>query len=448
MARIRVLGAGYVGLCTGLVFAELGHEVTFVDSDPAKLLLIKNGQAPFHEPGLDALLKRLSTRVKTATSMEAAPSGDFTFLCVGTPQARDGSIDLTFIRAASAAVGRSLVGAPRGHIVVVKSTVVAGTAEGVIKRELENASGLEEGLDLHVVSNPEFLKEGSALEDAFHPDRLVFGATSVSAARSVAALYDGLPGQRLYVTPRAAEMIKYASNAFLAAKVALSNELANISAAAGVDWYEVAPGVGADARIGPLFLRAGVGFGGSCFPKDVAALRQFGAKQEVATPMLDAVLSQNQQQPGVAIALLEAELGSLKGKRIALLGLAFKPDTDDVRESRAIELWRLLCEKGADVVCHDPLAGENFARAAPGARIAGSLTIALEGADGVIVQTEWAEYRALDASTLKKLVRAPHVVVDGRRTFSPSALGEGGVRYRAIGLGVLETARPAGDNPK
>ncbi|MFA5861481.1 MAG: UDP-glucose/GDP-mannose dehydrogenase family protein [Candidatus Thermoplasmatota archaeon] len=448
MAHIRVLGAGYVGLCTGLVFSELGHAVTFVDVDPAKLETIRRGRAPFHEPGLDGLLGKLATRIATASAIETTLPSEFTFLCVGTPQGKDGSIDLTFIKEASAAIGRTLIGAPRGHIIVVKSTVVPGTAEDVIESGIQNASGLQPGRDFHVVSNPEFLKEGSALADAMRPDRIVIGARAEGPAKAVAALYDGLPGQRIFVTPCAAEMIKYASNAFLAAKVALSNEVANICAAADVDWCDVAPAVGADARIGPLFLRAGAGFGGSCFPKDVAALRSFAEENGVTSPLLDAVLTQNKEQPRAVIRMLMDELGPLRGKRIALLGLAFKPETDDVRESRAFDLWRLLREEGAEVICHDPMAAANFARIAPGATIVATLAGTLDGADAVVVQTEWTEYRGIDAATFRAQLPAPHVVIDGRRTFSPEAMAAAGVRYRAIGLGTRQPPHRRSDNAK
>ena len=426
VAAISVVGTGYVGLCTGVVFAELGHDVWLVDVDPAKLDAVRQGRAPFYEPGVDDALARLQGKLRTTTSVkEAVAATRFTFLCVGTPQGKDGAIDLAFIRKAAADVGEALRG-KTDHVLVVKSTVVPGTAEDVVKPEAEKAAGHA----VDVVSNPEFLKEGTAMADARKPDRIVVGAGNERAAQAVLALYDGLPGERIAVTPRTAEMIKYAANAFLAVKIAFSNEMANACEKLGVDWYDVARGIGPDPRIGPLFLRAGVGFGGSCFPKDVAAIAHVAKQAGAPSGILDAALRNNEKQALVAVDMLREELGDLKGKRVALLGLAFKADTDDVRETRALPLWQALRAAGAEVVCHDPKAGRNFLKLAPDARVAVTLDDALRGADAAVVQTEWAEYRALDPR------RLPRVVVDGRRTFDPRAMRAAGLRYRAIGLGT------------
>ena len=427
MASISVIGTGYVGLCTGVVFAELGHDVWFVDVDPSKLEAVKQGRAPFYEPGVDEALQRLKGKVRTTTNVaEAVQATRFTFLCVGTPQGKDGAIDLGYIRKAAADVGAALRGKP-DHVLVVKSTVVPGTAEEVVRPEAEKAAGHP----VQVVSNPEFLKEGTAMADARKPDRVVVGATDANAAEAVLGLYAGLPGERIAVTPRTAEMIKYAANAFLAVKIAFSNEMANACEKLGIDWYDVVKGIGPDPRIGPLFLRAGVGFGGSCFPKDVAAIAHLSRNVGAPSGILDAVLQNNDRQALVAVDMLRDELGgSLHGKRVALLGLAFKADTDDVRETRALPLWHALAVEGAEVVCHDPKASANFLRLAPNARVAATVDEALRGADAAVVQTEWAEYRALDPK------RMPRVVVDGRRTFEPAKMREAGVRYRAIGLGT------------
>lgn len=438
MARISIVGTGYVGLCTGLVFAEHGHEVTFVDVDSRKLEAVREGRAPFYEPGVDELLGRIKDRIETTDDLAAAVRAtEFTFLCVGTPQGTDGAIDLTYIRQAARQVGEALQDDPRGHVVVVKSTVVPGTARDVVLPEVQKASGLAPDRDFHVVSNPEFLKEGTALEDALKPDRIVVGAATDEAAQKALGLYDELPGERIAVPTSTAEMIKYAANAFLAIKIAFSNEMANVSERLGIDWYDVARGIGPDPRIGPLFLRAGAGFGGSCFPKDVAAIAHVAEQKGAPSGLLAAALAQNETQPRVAVKLLEEELGGLKGKRVALLGLAFKADTDDVRETRALPMWRALVEAGAHVVCHDPRGADNFRKLAPDAEIAPAIEDALRGADGALVQTEWREYRDLAPATFKELMRAP-VVVDGRRTYEPSAMREAGIRYRAIGLGRAE----------
>lgn len=435
MARIAVAGTGYVGLCTGLVFAEHGHDVTFVDVDERKLQLVREGRAHFYEPGVDEMLAKLRSSFHATTDLAAAVRGaQFTFLCVGTPQGTDGAIDLTFIRKASGDIGAALKTAPRGHVVVVKSTVVPGTAETVVAPEIERASGLREGDGFHIASNPEFLKEGTAMKDALEPDRIVVGARSQSAGEAVLGLYARFDAPKVIVNPKTAEMIKYAANAFLATKIAFSNEMANVCERIGVDWYDVVKGIGPDPRIGPLFLRAGVGFGGSCFPKDVAAIAHVAREAGTPSRVLDAVLQNNEEQSQAAVRMLRDELGDLKGTRVALLGLAFKPDTDDVRETRALPLWRALRAAGADVVCYDPRGAKNFQGVAPEARVAPSAEDALAGADAAVVQTEWDEFKKLDLARAKKLMRQP-VIVDGRRTFSPQAVRAAGFRYRAIGLG-------------
>ena len=435
MASIAVVGTGYVGLCTGLVFAEHGHEVTFVDVDPRKLQAVEEGRAHFYEPGVDEMLQRLRGRFRaTGDLKEAVRASEFTFLCVGTPQGADGAIDLSYVRKAAADVGAALAGGARaGHVVVTKSTVVPGTAETVVLPAVEAASGLREGEGFFVASNPEFLKEGTAMKDALQPDRVVVGARSPATAERVMSLYAKFDAPKIVVNLKTAEMIKYAANAFLATKIAFSNEMANVCERIGVDWYDVVQGIGPDPRIGPLFLRAGVGFGGSCFPKDVAAIAHVARESGVPSGILDAVLQNNEEQSRIAVRMLEEELGELRGKRIALLGLAFKADTDDVRETRALPLWRALRDAGADVVAYDPRGGQNFLTLAPEARLAPSLDEALSGADAAVVQTEWEEFRKLDLARAKMLLKQP-VVVDGRRTFAPDAMRAAGIRYRAIGL--------------
>lgn len=437
VARIGIIGAGYVGLCTGVALTRHGHRVTLVDTSPERLDSIRRGRPPFHEPGLDSALKR-AIRVKRLRLADAAgasvPQTEATFLCVGTPPRDGGAVDLTQVESAARDVGRALRARKGYHLVLVKSTVPPGTVENVVRPILERASGKPAGSRFGVVSNPEFLKEGAALTDAFAPDRIVIGASEPAGARAAWRLYAKHRCPRISTTPRTAETIKYAANAFLAAKIALSNELANVCERIGVDWYDVAPAIGHDPRIGPLFLRAGMGFGGSCFPKDIAALRAVARSSQVSTGMLDALLDQNARQPLEVARMLREELGSLRGKRIALLGLSFKPNTDDVRETRSLPLLKALVREGAVVVAHDPRAMNNFRTLASEFVAATSAADALRGADAAAFATEWPEYKALRPSLVRSLMRSP-IVVDGRRSVDAGKMRTGGIRYRAIGLG-------------
>lgn len=429
MAEIVVVGGGYVGLCTAVAFAEQGHRVTVIDVIPEKVARIKQGRAPFYEPGLEESLQRLiSARVLDATTDLAASvrKADFTFLCVGTPQGPDGSQDLSYLRKATEEVGKALRNSQRSHVVVTKSTVVPGTARDVVVPTLEHGSGKRVGAGIGVGSNPEFLKEGTALQDARHPDRIVVGATDETTRAAIWSLYPGASCPRIDVDCTSAEMIKYAANAFLAVKISFANEMANIGDKLGVDWNHVVRGIGDDPRIGHLFLRAGIGFGGSCFPKDVAALSHVGREARAPSKLLDAVLEINERQPLRVVEMLEAALGPVQGKRIALLGLAFKPDTDDVRESRARPVWQALVARGAEVACYDPRASRGFSALEPRADIRTTLAESLEGAHAAVVCTEWPEFHGLAARP-----DAPPVIIDGRRAVAPG----GRSRYLAIGDG-------------
>jgi UDPglucose 6-dehydrogenase len=446
--RVAVLGAGYVGACTAAVLAEQGHRVVLADPDARRAGAVRRGEAPAYEPGLgDAIAAAVRRGALGATTdpVEAVRGAELSMLCVGTPPKRDGSQDLRFVKAASRQVGQALRGQRGWHCVVTKSTVLPGTTGGVVLPAVEKASGRRAGDGFGVAVNPEFLREGNALEDARAPDRVVVGALDEASAKAVWALYEGLACPKLTVSLGTAEMIKYASNAFLATKVGFANEVANLCRAIGLDAEEVMQGVGLDARIGPRFLRAGAGFGGSCFPKDVVALLRLGERERAPSRILKAVLGGNARQPLEVVRLARAALGSLEGKRVALLGLAFKPDTDDVRETRALPIYRALRAAGARVVCYDPHAGSGFrALAGSSVRLAASLGEALDGADCAVVQTEWAEFRALPPAEFVARMRRP-LVVDGRRTFDPKAMRAAGVEYHAIGLG--EPARSARARP-
>lgn len=444
MSRVTVVGCGYVGVCSALALAEQGHRVVAFDTDPGRRDALKRGRVPFFEPGVERLLRRhlRSGRFTVASSLgDAVDSTNLSLVCVGTPSRRDGSIDLRQIRAVAADLGRELRKKSSFHTVAVKSTVVPGTLEDVVVPILERASGKRRGQGFGAASNPEFLREGSAMRDALHPDRVVIGAGDARSARAVGSLYGRIPSPKVVTDPWTAEMIKYAANSFLATKVALSNELANICERVGVDWYDVAGGIAPDARIGPLFLRAGAGFGGSCFPKDVAAIAHLGRRAGARSGILEAVARNNKEQPEVAVRLLKEALGSLAGKRVALLGLAFKPETDDVRETRAFPIYRALRSEGAQVVVYDPRAVENFRRLAPDAVAGSSMEEALRDADGAIVQTEWPEFRNASLSKVRRLMKTP-LIVDGRRTFEPHAMERAGFDYRAIGLGRRVRAAP------
>ncbi|HLE47614.1 MAG TPA: UDP-glucose/GDP-mannose dehydrogenase family protein [Candidatus Thermoplasmatota archaeon] len=432
-----VAGAGYVGVTTALVLVEKGHTVLLVDIDEARAHRIANAEMPFIEPGCDAALKsaRASGRLSTGTDLAAAcASTDVVFVCVGTPSRPNGDADLSFVKDAAKMVGQGFRRANAEPLVVMKSTVPPGTTRELLVPEIERASRKKDGQGFHGLSNPEFLREGKALEDSRNPDRLVVGASNPHAADRLVQLwgYPGVPTVR--TDPTTAEFIKYAANAFLATKVSFANEMANLSSRVGVDVYDVMHGIGLDRRIGEAFLRAGAGFGGSCFPKDVRALERFAKKQGVPLRIPRAVLEINEAQPKEVVDLADRALGGLSGKSVALLGLAFKPDTDDVRETRALPIYDELVARGAKVTCWDPAALSNFKRLVNGKNLVATTDLreALRGKDVAILQTEWPQLRELPAAEWKTLMRHA-LVVDGRRAADGPALEAAGVRYHAIG---------------
>ena len=444
--RISVVGTGYVGLVSGLCLAEVGHEVTCVDVDAAKVERIRKGEPPIHEEGLPALLGAHVGRRFTATQdLEAAVRAtDVTFIAVGTPF--DGRvIDLSFVKQVAREIGAALARKGAWHAVVVKSTVVPGTTDSVVAPILEQASGRKAGVGFGVGMNPEFLTEGQAIRDFLEPDRLVLGALDARTAEVLEEVYAPFAGvPRIRTNTRTAEMIKYASNAMLANAISFSNEIGNLcTALGGIDVVDVMEGVHASTyltvssadgtrRRAPLaaFYLAGCGFGGSCLPKDVKALAAHGQAAGVAMPVLEAVLEVNQRQPGQVVGLLRKRLGDLQGRRIAVLGLAFKPDTDDVRESPAFPVVRLLRESGASVKVHDPVAMTE-ARKVLGDAVAWAdgLEEAIRDVDAVVLVTRWKQFEAVP-----DLVRAqprPPLLVDGRRQLSPASVPA----YEGIGRG-------------
>jgi len=396
------------------------------------------GECPIFEPGLPELLAAGLASGKLRGSGEMADeisAADLTFICVGTPSRDDGSMDMAQVESAAAAIGDALAGGEREHVVIVKSTVLPRTTEELVLPRVLERSGRDRA-SVGFAMNPEFLREGSAVADALAPDRIVIGAADGLALAKLRELYAGTKCPVLECDPRTAEMVKYASNAFLAAKVSYANEVANLCEAWGIDFATVAEGMGLDDRISPRFLRAGAGYGGSCFPKDVKALRAAAAAENLPAAMLDATLAVNESQPLLLVAWARDALGSLEGKRVAILGLAFKPETDDVREARAAVVARALLEAGASVVGCDPQAAENFGVLCD-IEIAPSAEVALAGADCAILMTEWPEYAALPPAVFKERMARP-LLLDGRRAFDAAAMRNAGVEYRAIGLGGSE----------
>jgi UDPglucose 6-dehydrogenase len=427
VATLTIVGLGPVGLTTGVAFAAQGHRVLGVDIDADRREQVARGKAPFYEKGLEQALKS-ALRQKHLTVVDTidealGPSG-FVFLAVGTPPRPDGTMDDAFLREAAKSLASAWRDGKR-RIVVVKSTVLPGTTDRVVRPILEGAR-----LPFRLAMNPEFLREGHALEDALRPDRIVVGADDAATARSVKALYRAAKGPALLTDLKTAEAVKYATNSFLALKVAFADELANLCQAFGVSYDEVHRGLGLDPRINPRFLVPGVGFGGSCFPKDVRAIVAGARQRGASAPILEAVLAQNEVQYLRVIEMLEEELGDLRGRRIALLGLAFKGDTDDIRETRAVPIARTLLSKGAVVVGYDPLASPGFSKVVPEVKILGSVKEALAGADGTILQADWPAFSRLTAKDFLATMTTP-VVVDGRRILDPKKMK--GVRFRRIG---------------
>jgi len=411
--KVSVIGSGYVGTTVAVCLAELGHEVVNVDIDDEVVASINDGVAPVHEPRLGELVEEHveSGALRATTDYDAVRETELTLICLPTPSRDDGSVDTSIVEEGARSVGEALAGKDGYHVVGVKSTVVPGTVEDAVVPAVEEASDRSVGDGFGVVSNPEFLREGTAVDDFLDPDKVVVGASDGRARDALRRLYEPLlersDAEYVETGVREAETIKYANNAFLASKLSVVNEIANVCKEAGVDSYEVMDAVGIDHRISSSFMRSGLGWGGSCFPKDVDALRAFARSEGYETELLDAVVDVNDRQAHRAVELLRRHV-ELDGARVAVLGLAFKPQTDDVRNSRALDVIRLLDERGADVVAYDPEATENARRALDiDVEYADSAQDAVEDAGGVVIATDWDEFEELDASG--------KVVVDGRR---------------------------------
>ena len=403
-----------MGSVTAACFAEIGHEVVCVDVDEKKIEEINAGIPPIYEEGLgDLLLKYAGKRLIATSDYEfAVREIDVSFICVGTPSAEDGSIDLSIVRAAATSIGAVLAKKEGYHVVVVKSTVVPETTEKFVLPVLEEDSGKKAGKDFGVAMNPEFLREGKAVHDFMHPDKIFIGAIDRKSGDLVSELYRTFECEITLTNPATAEMIKYANNSLLATKISFANEIGNICEKLGIDTYEVMEAVGKDFRISPRFLNSGAGFGGSSFPKDIKALIGKAKAIGYSPILLESVIALNEKQPLLMVEILKRKVGDLQNKKIALLGLAFKNETDDIRESRAIPFIAELLRLGANISAYDPMAIENMKRVFPTIEYSGKAENALKGADACLVMTEWDEFMQLE-SEFEKMKKK--VVIDGKR---------------------------------
>jgi UDPglucose 6-dehydrogenase len=437
VSKVGIFGAGWVGVVTGACFAELGHTAVIRDVVPERIDALRSGRPPFHEPELAELLERNAERLTfTLDSAEAAEDADFLYVCVGTPSTYAGDADLSYVWSVLDDLPR-LSGNP---VLVMKSTVPVGTGEKV--RAALDARGLE-----HVgyVSNPEFLSEGTAVRDFMAPDRIVIGSFDAGDGDRVEELHASLDAPVVRSDVSSAEMIKLAANAFLMTRISFINEIANVCELVGADVKEVARGIGLDHRLGPHFLRAGLGYGGSCFPKDAAALKQLASNSGYHFQLLSAVIEVNELQKRRVVAKLQKHLGKLRGKRVALLGLAFKPNTDDMREAPSIVLASRLLAEGAEVRGWDPVAQPG--NLMQGVEISPTVADVVKDADAAVIVTEWDELRGLATPEIRDSMRNP-LIIDGRNLLDPDEVRRAGFGYEGIGrptsllAGLPETAEP------
>ena len=449
--QIAVVGSGYVGLVAAVCFAEIGHSVICVDNDEGKVAALQGGNTLIHENHLPALLERYrNTRVRFTTDLgEATRACQAIFVAVGTPQSDTGDADLSYVEAVASEIARSINGY---KVIIEKSTVPVYTNEW-IRRVIERNGVARDSFD--VVSNPEFLREGTAVEDFLHPDRIVVGTDSERASELLDAIYSPLTGGEYYQQPTAipgccsrlnppillqtstksAEIIKHASNAFLALKISFINAVSNLCEAADANVEQVARGIGLDSRIGPKFLRPGIGYGGSCFPKDIAAFRSVAEQMGVDFSLLSEVEKININQKKRFLSKVRSALWTLRGKRLAVLGLAFKGDTDDIRESPAIDLVSMLLAEGCTVIAYDPAAMERAEVKLPRSsqmQYANGIEEAATYADALLILTDWQEFARLDLMQLHTLMRYP-IVIDGRNLYDPKQMTENGFTYLSIG---------------
>jgi len=430
--KISVIGTGYVGLVAGVCLADLGNKVICVDKVEEKIRMLNDGVLPIYEPGLKDIMDINvgENRLEFTTDLKyAVESSEVVFIAVGTPPDKDHRADLSYVKEVAAQIGGYINGY---KIIVNKSTVPVGTAKIVKKIIKKNLKG---DYDFDVVSNPEFLREGSAVKDFVSPDRVVIGSESEKAKDYMLKIYRNMSrvGNPIFITSvETAEMIKYASNAMLATKISFINEVARLCEEVGANVKEVAKGVGLDKRIGPRFLQAGVGYGGSCFPKDVKALIQIGKEHGVDLKILRATEKVNMEQRDIFVQKVKKIYPDLKGKRFAVWGLAFKPRTDDMREAPSITILNKLMKEGAEIVAYDPVAEENALCIMPNIKTSQNRYDALKDCDALLIFTEWNEFRSLDINTVKSLLKNP-VIIDGRNVYEPDELKSYGIKYYSFG---------------
>jgi UDPglucose 6-dehydrogenase len=440
--RLTIFGSGYVGLVTGACFAEAGNHVLCVDIDENKVAMLKRGESPIYEPGLDDLLKKniAAGRLSfTTNAEEGVKHGLFQFIAVGTPPDEDGSADLRYVLAVAESIGKHLTDY---RIVVDKSTVPVGTADRVKAKIAQTLKARGAAVEFDVVSNPEFLKEGAALSDFMKPDRVVVGTDNPRTAELLRALYDPFTrnhDRMIVMDVRSSELTKYAANAMLATKISFMNELANLAELVGADIEKVRRGIGSDPRIGYQFIYPGCGYGGSCFPKDVQALARSANDHAFNAEILQAVESVNNRQKDVLFAKINRHFkGELKGKTIALWGLSFKPNTDDMRAAPSRNLMEALWQAGARVRAYDPIAMHETSRLYAGRsdlELTKSAAETLEGADALAIVTEWQEFRSPDFDLVRAKLKYP-VIFDGRNLYDPSFVKQFGITYYGIGRGA------------
>jgi UDPglucose 6-dehydrogenase len=442
MHKFSFIGMGYVGLCTAVCFANKGFKTTISTKDPEKIKMVKKGIPPFYEPQLEELLKK-AIKTKNLKAVvgrkQAIVDTDISFITVGTPSKPDGSVDLRFVEETSKEIGEALRKKKGKHLIVVKSTVPPGTTENFVKTIIEKQSGKTCGKHFLLCFNPEFLREGSAIEDTLKPDYIVIGEYDKKSGDVLEQVYKQFYGKNAPPLIRTnlptSELIKYANNAFLATKISFINTFANIcEKIPGADVKKIAEAIGKDHRIGPHFLNAGLGWGGSCFPKDLRALIAYSKKLGYIPTLMEAVWKANQDQIKFTRQKVERELRELKDKRIAILGLAFKPNTDDVREAISIKLIKSLLKKGAKIIAYDPVAMPNAKKILKEKiSYASSAITCLKDADCAILATEWREFKSLKLKDFSQNMRKP-VLIDGRRLYNPKIFSKK-LRYIAIGLG-------------
>ncbi|MDA1880637.1 UDP-glucose dehydrogenase family protein [Bacillus cereus group sp. BY10-2LC] len=433
--KIAVVGTGYVGLVTGVALSHIGHDVTCVDIDEKKVERMRKGISPIYEPGLEELMLQnieANRLFFTTSHQDGFNNAEVVYIAVGTPEREDGSANLSYIEQVSKDIAKN---AKRDIIVVTKSTVPVGTNHYIKQIISEN---LTENIKIEVVSNPEFLREGSSVYDTFNGDRIVVGSDSVEAANVIEEINKpfGIPVYKTDI--RSAEMIKYASNAFLATKISFINEIANICEKTGANIEDVARGMGLDQRIGSMFLKAGIGYGGSCFPKDTKALTKIASNVDLDFTLLKAVVEVNNKQQHKLVKAAKSKLGSLRDKQVAVLGLAFKPNTDDMREAASVVIIKELLGEGAQVTAYDPVAVENAKKLLPGTvKFTTELHEALVDKDLVFIVTEWQEVKEVELSIFAKLMNTP-IIFDGRNCFDVKEVSKHEIDYYSIGRSNIQ----------